>query len=158
MIVAILVGFASEVRHHRVLAIRAIAISWAANYGALVLGREMMVEWSRHRFLRLALDPALASFVISFLAGAVSGLIVACLHRKHRNAMLLTCAGALPGWALMAIMFLKKGSLQHSFLQIAIVAIIYYVVALPGFVIGGFLLAPAPKTGTPPREHQSPAY
>lgn len=155
VLVAVLVGFASEVRHHRVLAIRAIVISWAANYGTIVLGREVMVELSRHRLPGLAFPSAFASVVICFLAGAVSGLIVALLHRKHRNAMLLTCAGALPGWALLVIIFLKKGSLQHSFLQIAIVAIVYYVVALTGFVIGGFLLTPAPKTGRPPNEHES---
>lgn len=112
VLVAILEGFASEVRHHRVLAIRAIVISWAANYGAIVLGREVMVELSRHRLPGLAFPSALASVVICFLAGAVSGLIVALLHRKHRNAVLLTCAGALPGWALLVIVFLKKGSLR----------------------------------------------
>jgi hypothetical protein len=158
VLVAILVGFATEVRHHKVLAIRAIVISWAANYGVIALGSKVMVELDRHRFPGLAFHPILASIVISFFGGAVSGLIVAFLHRKHRNAMLLTCAVALPGWALMAIMFLNKGFLEHSFLQIAIVAIIDYVIALPGFVIGGFLLTPAPKTGTTPSGHRSATY
>jgi hypothetical protein len=158
VLVAILVGCASEVRHHRVLAIRAIVISWAANFLAMVLGREVMFEWWRLRFFGLALHPALASFVLCFLAGAVSGLIVAFLHRKHRTAVLLTCAGTLPGWVWIAVVLFKRGALQHSFLQIAIVAMIYYAVALPGFLVGGFLLNRAPKAGTPPSEHQSPAY
>jgi hypothetical protein len=33
--------------------------------------------------------------------------------------MLFTSGGALLGWALLAITLLKKGALQHSFVQIA---------------------------------------
>jgi hypothetical protein len=143
VLVAIVVGCASEVRHHRVLAVRAILITWAANYGALMLGRAVMIELFRHRLL--SYHPQLAMWAICFLGGLASGLIVAFPHRGHRNAMLLTGAAALLGWALMAIVFLKMGSLQHPLLQIAGATIVYYLVALIGFAIGGFLFTPADR-------------
>jgi hypothetical protein len=155
-LVAIVVGCASEVRHHRVLAARAILITWAANCGALILGREVMIELSMRHFL--AYNPHLAMWAICFLGGLASGLIVALLHRGHRNAMLLTGAAALLGWALTAIVFLKPGSLQHPLLQIAGATILDYLVVLAGFAIGGFLFTPAPKPGAPSSGNPSPAY
>lgn len=156
VLVAIVVGCASEVRHHGMLAARAILITWAANYGTLRLGREVTIELFRHRLL--SYHPQLAMWAICFLGGLASGLIVALLHRGHRNAMLLTGAAALLGWALMAIVFLKTGSLQQPLLRIAGATIVYYLVALSGFAIGGFLFTPAPKPGAPPTGHPSPAY
>jgi len=135
------------VRHHRVLAARAILITWAANYAALMLGRLVMIELSGRHFL--AYNPQLAVWGICFLGGLTSGLIVALLHRGHRNAMLLTGAAALLGWALMAILFLKPGSLRHLLLQIAGATIVDYLVVLAGFAIGGFFFTPAPKPGAP---------
>ena len=154
-LVAIIVGCASEVRRHRVLAARAILITWAANYAALMLGRLVMIELSGRHFL--AYNPQLAVWGICFLGGLTSGLIVALLHRGHRNAMLLTGAAALLGWALMAILFLKPGSLRHLLLQIAGATIVDYLVVLAGFAIGGFFSLPPPnparrragKTGQP---------
>jgi hypothetical protein len=140
VLVAIVVGCTKEVRDHRGLAARAILITWAANYGTLMLGREVMTELFRHRLL--AYHPQLAMWAICFLGGLASGLIVALLHRGHRNVMLLTGAAALLGWALIAIVFLKTGSLQHPLLQIAWANIVYYLVALTGFAIGGFCSLP----------------
>src|SRR5215831_2947059 len=65
VLMAIVVGCASDVRHHPVLAIRAILITWVANYGALVLGREVMMELSGRHFL----TPQLAMWPICFLGG-----------------------------------------------------------------------------------------
>lgn len=49
VLVAIVAGCASEVRHHRALAVRAILVTWAANYGAILLGRRLMEElFGRH--------------------------------------------------------------------------------------------------------------
>jgi hypothetical protein len=86
-------------------------------------------------------------WAICFLGGLTSGLIVALLHSRYRNAMLLTSAAALLGWALMAIVFFKTGSLQHPLPQIAAATVVYYLVALTGFAIGGFLFSPAPRPG-----------
>jgi hypothetical protein len=76
-----------------------------------------MIELFRYRLL--AYQPGLASWAICFLGGVVSGCIVASLHGRNRNAALLTGAGALLGWALMAIVFLKTGSFQHCLLEVA---------------------------------------
>ena len=156
VLVAIVVGCATDMRHHRGLAARAILITWAANYGALMLGREVMIELFRRRIL--AYHPQLAHWAICFLGGLASGVIVALLQRRRRNAMLLTGAAALLGWALMAIVILKAGSVQHPLRQIAGATIVYYLVALTGFAIGGFFFTPAPKPGAPPTGDPSPAF
>jgi hypothetical protein len=107
--------------------------------------------------LGLASHPALASVTFVLLGAAASGVLVALLHREHRSAMLVTSAGALLGWAFMVTIFFKQGALRHSFQQIVAVTILYYLVALTGFVIGGFLLTSAAKPITPPSDHRSPA-
>lgn len=156
VLMAIVVGCASEAGHHRVLAIRAILTTWAANYGAILLGRRVLYELFGNRRLP-GLTIQLALWAVCFLGATTSGLIVALLHRRYRNAMLLTSAGALPGWALIAIVLLKRGALQHSPMQIAGATIVYYLVTLTGFTIGGFVFTPAPQPGTPTGEHPSPA-
>jgi hypothetical protein len=156
VLVAIVVGCATEVRHHRGLAARAILITWAANYGALMLGREVMIELFRRRVLEY--HPQAAHWAICFLGGLASGVIVALLERRRRNAMLLTGAAALLGWALTAIVILKAGAVQHPLRQIAGATIVYYLVALTGFAIGGFFFTPAPKPGAPPTGDPSPAF
>jgi hypothetical protein len=150
VLVAIVVGCASEVGHHRGLAARAILITWAANYSILMLGHEGAIELFRHRLV--AYHPHLAHWAICFLGGLASGLMVALLHRGHRTAMLLVGAAALPGWALTAILF-QTGSLQRQLPQIAGAAVVYYLVALIGFAVGGSLSSPASK----PSGHPSPA-
>jgi hypothetical protein len=154
VLMAIAVGCAGEVRQHRVLAMRAIMITWMANYGVLLLGRRLLGElFGSYRLPGLTIQ--LAMWAICFLGGAVSGVIVAFLHRRFRNAMLLTSAGALPGWALMAVMLLKRGALQQPPMQIAAATVVYYVVVLAGFAIGGLLFAPTPQRGTPRDGHAS---
>lgn len=138
VLLAIVVGCAREVRHHRVLALRAIVITWAVNFGAI------RAPFVLYRLFGLSL-PGLSWIAFLLLGGAASGALVALLHHKHRNAMLLTCAGALLGWTFMAVLLLKRGALQASIQQIVGGTIFCYLVALTGFVIGGFLLTPAPK-------------
>jgi hypothetical protein len=132
-----------------------VIITWVVNYGAIRLAPAVL---SRYRLLGLASHPALASFTFSLLGAAASGILVALLHRKYRSAMLVTCAGALLGWALMATIFFKQGARQHSFQQIIAVTIVYYLVALTGFIIGGFLLTSDAKPVIPPSERGTPAY
>jgi hypothetical protein len=164
VLMAIVVGCASEVRHRRVVAIRAVVITWAVNYGAI------RAPFVVYRLFGLAFHPALVSITFSLLGGAASGALVALLQRKDegrhparrilrgigRRAMLLTCAGALLGWAFMAILFLKKGALQHPIHQILVATIVYYLVALTGFAIGALLLPAPSKPITPRSEHGFP--
>jgi hypothetical protein len=72
--------------------------------------------------------------------------------------MLCTGAAALLGWALTAIVFIQTGSLQHPLPHLAGDAIVYYLVALTGFVIGGFLFTPASQSGGPSTGRPSPMY
>jgi hypothetical protein len=149
---AILVGFVSEVRHHWVLAIRAVVIGLTLNGVALVLGHELLVQLYRHGLLNRVVFPPLASWLVqSFFSGAVSGWIVASLHRKHRNAMLLTLAGALLVWASMLRVWYLSATVTS---ELVMVAISFYVFALAGVFIGGFfvVLTPNPdKDGILPR-------
>jgi hypothetical protein len=151
---AILVGFVREVRHHWVLAIRAVVIGLIANYGALVLGHEVFVALYRHRVLNVGFFPPLAAWIVqSFCTGVVSGSSVALLHRKHQDAMLLAFAGALLVWASMlrAVFFTANSPLFVT------LAITYYVAALAGVLVAGFLVSPGPKIDPQRKERQSPA-
>lgn len=143
VMMAIVTGCATEIRRHLNLAMGAAAITWAANYGVLIVSRRLMAAWVG----RAIPGPAfpLVPWTICFLGGMVSGLLVASVYRRHRYAMRFTSAAALLGWALLAIMLLKKDALQHSPLQIAVVTIVYYLVALAGFSIGGWLSDTAMK-------------
>ena len=82
-----------ELPHHRRRATQAVVITWAAGYGAVVLGRRLVVEFFTHGVSQLGL----ALCVISLLGAFLSGLIVALRNRRHRNAVLLTSAETLPG-------------------------------------------------------------
>ena len=153
---AILVGFIREVRHHWVLAIRAAVIGLTLNCGVLVLVHDLLATLYQRQILDLTFLPPLASWIVtSFFSGLVSGWMVALLHRKHRDAMLLTLAGALLIWAsMMRGVLLTPRPLRQFLME----AFTFYVSALAGVFIGGFLISPGPKTDTPRKERQSPAY
>ena len=120
-----------------------------------MLGHELLVKLYRHGVLNRAVFPPLAAWLVqSFFSGAVSGWIVASLHRKHRNAMLLTLAGALLVWASMLRGWFLSATVASEFVMVAIT---FYVFAMAGVFIGGFLVRPTPNTGPPPKARQSPA-
>ena len=99
--------------------------------GSCRLGRRLVVEFFTHGVSQLGL----ALCVISLLGALVSGLIVALRNRRHRNAVLLTSAETLAGY--------------WNF----IFSIVYYLVAVPEFSVGGFLFTRVPKT---PRPRKTP--
>jgi hypothetical protein len=143
---AILVGFASQVRHHWALAVRAVVIGLAVNYGALLLGHEILVKLYRNRVLDLVHFPSLAAWMVeSFFSGAVTGWFVASLHRRHRNVMLFTLAAALLIWAsTLPGWFLTPRDSGRFVME----ALTFYLSALGGVFAGGCLVSPAPKNGT----------
>ena len=152
---AIFVSFLREVRIHWVLTIRAVVIGVALNCGVLVLGHDGLATLYQHRILDLtALPPLAAWIVLSFFSGVVSGWIVALLHRKHRDAMLLTLSCALLLWASMLRGVLLTPRPLPQFLMEAFT---FCVAALAGVFIGGFFVNPAPKTGVPRNQRQFPA-
>jgi len=144
---AIIVGFLREARSHWVLAIRTAVIGVALNCGVLVLGHDMLAAIYQRRILNLTAVPPLTAWIVtSFFSGVVSGWIVALLHRKHRDAMLLTLAGALLVWAAM-----MRGTLltPRPLQQLLIEVFTFYVFALAGVFVGGFLVSASPKNVTP---------
>jgi hypothetical protein len=152
---AIVVGYIREVRHHWVLAIRAVVIGVTLNYGVFVLVHDLLATLYQRRILDLTAVPPLVDVIIaSFFSGAVSGWIVALVHRKHRDAMLLTLSGALLVWAAMMRSILLTPRPLREFL---IEAFTFYVFALAGVLAAGFLVSSGPKTDTPRKERQSPA-
>jgi hypothetical protein len=147
---AILVGFLREVRSHWVLAIRAAVIGVTLNCGVLVLGHELLATLYQRRILDLTALPPLGAWIVtSFFSGVVSGWMVALIHRKHRDAMLLTLSGALLVWALM-----MRGTLltPRPLRQLMIEVFTFYVFALAGVFVGGFFVSSAPKNATPRNE------
>lgn len=155
VLAAILVGFGTEVRQHWVLAVRAVVIGLAVNFAALVLSHEVLVKLYRERVLHPWFFPSLAAWIVeSFFSGFVSGWTVALLHRKHRDAMLLTWSGALLVWASML-----RGVLltPRPFRQFLMESCTFYVSALAGVFIGGLLPATTRKSDAPRNEGPSPA-
>ena len=149
VLAALMVGWTGEVRRHKTLAVRAVLFTWAANYAVTVLGRRLLAQLAPSAGAGGTIQMAL--WGICFLGSVVTGVAVGLLYRTARNAMLMTSTGALLGWSLLAVTFLKHGALQHSVWQIAGAALVYYLVVLVGFLIGGFLLTP----GVPPDQASS---
>lgn len=103
---------ASEMPHHRRRATQAVVITWAAGYGAVVLGRRLVVEFFTHGVSQLGL----ALCVINLLGALLSGLIVALRNRRHRNAVLLTSAETLPNAGYWNGALLNRISSSVSFI------------------------------------------
>jgi hypothetical protein len=143
VVVAILMGHASEVRQHWVLTIRTIALTWTVNLAAVVLGYRLMASIFVNG--RADIQPVVWSQpVLWFLGGAATGFSIALLHRRHCRTMLLTGSVSLLAWAFVSIVLFKRGASQHSFPLIAAAATVYYAIALAGFVVASSLARRAP--------------
>jgi hypothetical protein len=68
--------------------------------------------------------------------------------------MLLTLAGALLVWTSMLRGWFLSAIVAAQFVTLAVT---FYVFALAGVSIGGFLVSPPPNTGPPHKERPSPA-
>jgi hypothetical protein len=120
-----------------------------------VLGHELLATLYQRRILDLTALPRPAAWIVtSFFSGGASGWMVALLHRKHRDAMLLTLSGALLVWVSM-----MRGTLltPRRLRQLLIEVFTFCVFALAGVFVGGFFVSTAPKNATPRNERQSPA-
>ena len=150
VLMAIVVGFAKEVRIHWILAIRATIIGLAVSTGASMLIHSFIVTLRKDGIIELDSIPRFVPWALSsFLSGIVSGWLVAFLHRKNRVAMLLTFVGALLIWSLMG----RGGVIPGS--QPLVNLLIDYFIVTSGVVVGIFL-SRVPKVGAPSRSSPSP--
>lgn len=124
--------------HHRQRATQAVVITWAAGYGAVVLGRRLVVEFFTHGVSQLGL----ALCVIQ-----PSRRPLEWVHRSMPQASQRCALDQRRNLAQRGL--LEWGSLEQNF----IFGIVYYLVAVPGFTIGGFLFTRLPKT---PRRRKTP--
>jgi hypothetical protein len=114
------------------------------NGGALALGHELLVKLYWHGVLNLAVFPfacCMARAVLFLRRSQWMDRGMASLDRKHRNAMLLPLAGAVLVWTSMLRGWLLTAIAAPQFVMLAIT---FYVFALAGVFIGGFLLGPTP--------------
>jgi len=144
-LLAILVGMMSEVRQHRLQAIRASLITWVASYTAVQLSCSIMSRlFNRHS---PAAPVFLTWFGSFFLVGCVSGLLLASLHRTRRNEMLLIASSGLYCgaflWVLKMIAVSPYSKIPLTFLAGSIVFVWLLCAAeVVGQLIGARLSRP----------------
>jgi hypothetical protein len=107
VLTAILVGAARDVRDHKLLAVRALSICWTAVFflNSLMgtLRRSLNWWWTtpwKSEILRQLMIYYSPPFVIIACVGfAVTGWMIARLHRDQRAAMVTFCAISMLPWA-----------------------------------------------------------
>jgi hypothetical protein len=103
---AILVGAGADIRDHKLLAVRALVVCWTALFlvGSFMgvlhqsLFRWAMTPWKSEILRQAWVYYGMPSVIIMCLAYALTGWMIARLHRDHRAAMVMLCAlSQLPG-------------------------------------------------------------
>jgi hypothetical protein len=106
VLTAILTGAGADIRDHKLLAVRALAVCWTALFlvgsftGALhrLLFRWAMTTWKSEILRQAWVYYGMPYVIIMCLAYAVTGWLIARLHRDHRATMVILCAlSQLPG-------------------------------------------------------------
>jgi hypothetical protein len=148
---AIVVGFGKEVLSHKLLALRAVAVGWAASY-ILIYGVELPLwrsyakvllthgleisVWWRHYYLYPA------PFVTFFLAAAAGWTVSKC-HRAHRVAMVLVFLTSIQIWMLPEFFRLVPDALGDGrFLPYLLAHLLDFIVVTVGILVGGLWGAP----------------
>ena len=107
VLVAIVMDFGKEVCAHKVLALRAIAVGWAALYVLLRLVENPWWPFYYRKLLPRGLNPSpfwwhhyylYPTLLIPCIFGGASGWIVGRCHRAHREAMVLTYLVSVQLW------------------------------------------------------------
>ena len=106
VLTAVLTGAGADIRDHKLLAVRALAVCWTALFlvasftGALhqLLFRWAVTPWKSEILRQAWVYYGLPYVIIMCLAYAATGWLIARLHRDHRTAMVILCAlSQLPG-------------------------------------------------------------
>ena len=148
---AIVVGFGEEIRSHKLLALRAVAVGWAASC-VLIYGVELPLwrfyawvllthglsigVWWRHYYLYPA--P-----LITWCLAAAAGWTVSRCHRAHREAMVLIFLTSVQLWLLPEFFRLGADALgDRRFLPYLFSHVLDFIVVTIGTLVGGLWGAP----------------
>jgi len=157
---AIVVGFVKEVRSHKLLALRAVAVGWAASY-VLIYGVELPLwrfyakvllrhgleisVWWRHYYLYPA--P-----LVTFFLAAAAGWTVSRCHRAHRFAMVLVFLTSIQLWLLPEFFRLGADALgDRRFLPYLFAHSLDFIVVTVGILVGGLWGTPRERSIRPDR-------
>jgi hypothetical protein len=156
VLVAIAISVGDDLRHHKLLACRAVLIGWVANWllfrylvhPVSVAGGQSIWNWTVvHGFDSFRtlwfgrprwLVPPLPIFVTSCLGWMVNGWIVGRLHRRHRLAMVFVFVVCLVAWNVP--FFISSTSYLHRTLYREALAAIFPLVVLPACAFSGGIL------------------
>lgn len=149
---AIAVGFGREVRSHKLLTLRAVAVGWVAScvliygvempvwrlYAQVLLTRGLSIGvWWRHYYLYPA--PLMTCFL-----AAAAGWTVSRFHRAHRFAMVLAFLLSVQLWLVPEFFRLGADALgNRRFLPYLLSHLLDFIVVTVGTLVGGLWSAPA---------------
>jgi hypothetical protein len=166
VVVAIMTEFLSELRAHKLLALRAVAIGWSVPvlYGEVIqpfvtemlwrLEPRMVIQHpSFYHFYYRQLERFfwgelsggfnIAAFLaVQCVLGCLSGWLVARLHRGNSRPMVLALAVSIPLYAMSVLIFLLVS--QRMTQLVSPMLLIFWLAALLsvlGVLIGGGLLS-----------------
>jgi hypothetical protein len=154
VLTAILAGVARDIRAHKLLALRAVAIGWLLYVlfsfpviwltGATgVLIREWLAPTGRDTFWGAWLSSHLPGALFAYVACAVSGWIVARLHQTHVVAMvsLYGASVALFEYGMAGWMFAQHGLPSPPLPQATLILPLLLVIGRPMSILLGGLWA-----------------
>lgn len=159
-LIAIAVDFGKNVRAHKLLAVRAIAVGWIASYVLLHFASDPLYRlygkllrdhglptglWWKHYYLY-------PSVPINMFLAAASGWVVGRLHRRNREAMVLVYLASVQLWSLREFFRLAAGFLDNPrFLPYLLSWFLYFTLVSVSIVLGGLWAAPTTGLSTEAR-------
>jgi hypothetical protein len=148
VLIVIMLSTYREIRAHKSLAIRALAVTFFVyHFLWLVVVRMALNEIQRAVFWMFAGPRGLPGWppyyddfhrVLLTLAGVATGWIVAKLHRQRGTAMVLLCATALPFLELP--LFIADSLHYQTNLSDVIAMVTFTILGMLGILIGGLLV------------------
>ena len=154
VLTAILAGVARDIRAHKLLAIRAVAIGWLLYIlfsfpviwltGATgVWIREWLPTTGPDSFWGMWLSGHLPGALFAYVACAICGWIVARLHQTHVVAMVLLYGAsvALFEYGMAGVMFAQHGFLSPPAPQATLILPLVLVIGRPMSILLGGLWA-----------------
>lgn len=146
VLVAIAVGFSTEIRTHKLLTLRAIITGWAVIY---LLDRAMAItlwKWYGRLLLAHGLTPAFwwrhyytyPFGLMGCIYAAAGGWIVGKCNREHRSAMVLTFLLSVQLWSLPEFFRLVEGvAANQRFVPYLFAFVARLVLISIGILLGG---------------------